>query len=427
MPKEGKMTNVTAAKAAMRDLGVKAKEVVESSRTAAEKKDALDKIEVDLKAFSDEIAVHEKAQKLIAGADAPEEHQAKAAEGRKSFIDEVTGHKDFADIQRKAAAHSKFDMSMEFDNHLSVKAAAATITEGTAASGYGLNGTVGVGVTPTFLPGIVDLRFQKLTIADLFASGSTESPLVSYVVETGWNDNAAPVAEGGLKPQSDGSFARVAEQVGKIANTLKMSDEMVQDASQFRSFLQNRLVFSIQRQEEVELLNGSGYPSVKGLLGRSGLAAPITTASVATAGATAIMEGVFQQITALRTVSFVEPDAFVMNPADWETIRLAKDKNGQYYAGGPFQYGSYGAGTPSNEVSLWGLRGVLTTAVAQGTVIVGGWQENGQIFRKQGITVEMTNSNVDDFVHNLITVRAEERCALAVYRPNGFGLVTITA
>jgi len=51
------------------------------------------------------------------------------------------------------------------------------------------------------------------------------------------------------------------------------------------------------------------------------------------------------------------------------------------------------------------LKTVVTTAIAQGTVLVGGFQECAQVFRRQGITLEMTNSNVDDFVNNLITLR----------------------
>jgi len=38
----------------------------------------------------------------------------------------------------------------------------------------------------------------------------------------------------------------------------------------------------------------------------------------------------------------------------------------------------------------------------------------------------MTNANNNDFETDLITLKAEERLALAVYRPAGFGKVTLT-
>jgi hypothetical protein len=34
--------------------------------------------------------------------------------------------------------------------------------------------------------------------------------------------------------------------------------------------------------------------------------------------------------------------------------------------------------------------------------------------------VEITNANENDFLTNLLAVRAEERLGLAVYRPTGF-------
>ena len=111
---------------------------------------------------------------------------------------------------------------------------------------------------------------------------------------------------------------------------------------------------------------------------------------------------------------------------DFQTIRLGKDTAGQYFGGGPFT-GAYGNSGPSNVANIWGLKTVVTTAIAQGTVLVGGFQESAQIFRRQGITLEMTNSNVDDFVNNLLTLRAEERLAVACYRPAGLGKVTLTA
>jgi HK97 family phage major capsid protein len=67
---------------------------------------------------------------------------------------------------------------------------------------------------------------------------------------------------------------------------------------------------------------------------------------------------------------------------------------------------------------------VVTTAISAGTALVGAFQIGAQIFRRQGISVDMTNSNEDDFRKNLVAIRAEERLALAVYRPLAFCTVT---
>jgi HK97 family phage major capsid protein len=303
--------------------------------------------------------------------------------------------------------------------------AAATVDEGIIPAFSGGAGMGGQLVTPEFLPGIVPLKFQRLTIADLLASGTTTSSSVTYVIESAFQDLTAMVAEKGAKPQLDLTLTRRQDNVSKIANRAKITDELLQDASQFQSYLQNRMIFGVQRVEETQLLNGNGTPpNLQGLLNRAGLATAVVTA----AGLTAVkaVEGVYNQITNLRAVSFVEPDAFVIHPTDWQTIRLGKDANNQYFAGGPI-VGQYGNTGFTNQVSLWGLNGVVTTAIAQGTVLVGGFQECAQVFRRQGVTVEMTNSNEDDFNNNLISLRAEERLALAVYRPSGFGKVTLTA
>ena len=412
------MSAVLEAKTAMRRLATKAAEVVADDKlTQAEKKNTLDSIEADIRTYAETISLHEQAGRLMAGsgeaaADAKSSDEARAE--AKSFgrhIVESDGYKSMLNGQSKGVT-------------VDVKAA-GTIDEGTIPAFSGGGGLGGQLVAPQLLPGIVGLKFQPLTVAGLFASGATSSSSISYVIEAAFQDLTATVAEKGTKPQLDLTLARRQDNVTKIANVAKVTDEMFQDAAAFESYLSNRMVFGVKRVEEAQLLNGNGTsPNLQGVMNRTGLASTVVTAAGLTAQKA--MEGIYNQITALRAVSFVEPDAVVIHPNDWQTIRLGKDAQGQYYAGGPFT-GAYGNPGPSNVDQIWGLKAVITTAIAQGTALVGGFQECGQVFRRQGVTLEMTNSNVDDFVNNLITLRAEERLALAVYRPAGFGKVTFTA
>ncbi len=416
------MSAVLQAKSKIRDLATKANEIATNGDlTAAEKNTALDQIETDIKGFTDVIGVHERAQRLMVGGDAAPEDQGAPAQPTqaKSIGEQIVSSNAFS-VAVASKGSTRFSASLD----VGTKAAAATVTEGAGIIGDHLNGNAGSLVIPNYIPGILPMLFQPLRVAALFAQGATDSPIISYSKETAWNDNSAAVAEGAIKPLSDASVLRNAVQVGKIANTMKVTDEMVQDVPQMMSFLNQRLVFGVQRQEEAQLISGTGYPGVLGLLGQTGLA-PSIAAATASANPTQALDAIYQQVTHIRYVQFMEPDACLINPVDWQNIRLAKDKNGQYYAGGPFT-GAYGNGGFSNVDSLWGLRMVQTTAAPLGAPIVGDFQQGGQIFRRQGITVEMTNSNEDDFRHNLIMVRAEERLALAIWRPGAFGQVTIT-
>jgi len=104
-----------------------------------------------------------------------------------------------------------------------------------------------------------------------------------------------------------------------------------------------------------------------------------------------------------------------MHPSDWEGVKLMKDANGNYIGSSPY-------GMAGNTV--WGLPVVQTTAIAQGTALVGAFRYGSQIFRKLGLTVDTTNSDASDFSYNRIAIRAETRLTLACYRPLAFCSVT---
>jgi HK97 family phage major capsid protein len=229
---------------------------------------------------------------------------------------------------------------------------------------------------------------------------------------------AAAVAEGGAKPASTLNFAAVDEPVRKVATTIKVTDEMMQDVPAIRSYIDNRLTLFVQIASEAQILTGAGTgANITGILNRSGL-----TAAQAIGTDTA-PDAIFKDITKIRVASFLEPDGIVIHPTNWQTIRLAKDANNQYYGGGPFT-AAYGAGGGMAPDMLWGKRVVVTQAMTAGTALVGAFAQAAQIFNNGGLTVEATNSNEDDFLNNLIALRAERRLALAVYRPSAFSTVT---
>lgn len=263
-------------------------------------------------------------------------------------------------------------------------------------------------------PGIVQLPYWQLRVADLFAQGTTTSNLVRYIRELAETNAAAGVAEGASKPESSITFQNVDATVGKIATFLPVSDEMLEDVDQMQTFLDNRLALFVRRGEDSELLNGSGAPSITGILN-----AGIQTGSALSLDVDSVIDAIFQAMTAVRVTGLYEPDGIVVNPTDWANIRLMKDTAKQYYGGGPFT-GAYGGAGGIAGDNLWGLPVVVTTAIATGTVLVGAFKTAAQIFRRRGLTVEMSNSHGTFFKENMTAIRAETREALAVYRPSAF-------
>jgi HK97 family phage major capsid protein len=74
--------------------------------------------------------------------------------------------------------------------------------------------------------------------------------------------------------------------------------------------------------------------------------------------------------------------------------------------------------------SLWGKPIAVSKSAVPGTALVGAFSAAAQLFRRTGLLIEGTNCNEDDFVRNLMTIRAELRAALAVYDGSGFCEVT---
>lgn len=280
---------------------------------------------------------------------------------------------------------------------------AATLTSDAASGGDLI-------VTDT-RPGILPLLFKRLTVRDLIAPGRTDSNSITYMKETTFTNAAATVAQGAAKPESTLIFDRVVDMVEKIAHWLPVTEEMLEDVSQIKSYIDARLRLGVELTEEDQLLNGDGTtPNISGILDRAGL-----TAAQAR-GADTNADAIFKETMKIFNASFVMPDGHVINPANWQTIQLAKDANGQYYGSGPFA----GPQAPT----LWGLPVAMSPSIVANTALTGAFRSAAQIFDHGNLRVEASNSHSDFFIKNLVAIRAEERLALAVYREAAFGTTT---
>lgn len=367
--------------------------VNDDSLTSADKRTRVEQIENDIKELTAKHAdlKHiEDARSRYAGAAQDVEPEEKSAGG--SYGEQFINSDQF---QRAIKGWSKGQRIATGGVNLK-----ATMTQAASAI-----------VQPQLQSGVVPILEQRLTIEQLLATGQTNSSTVRYLKETTATNAAAAVAEEGLKPESTLVLDEVDEPVRKIATTLKVTDEMLEDFAQVRSYIDGRLSLFVQQEVEDQLLNGSGVsPNLTGLRNRSGLQTDVAY----TTGHKA--DSIYTMITNIRANAFLEPDGIVMHPSDWADIATMKVNTDEYAGAGPF------AGDPTPR--LWGLPVVVTTAITAGTALVGAFRTGAQVFNRSGVTVEATNSNENDFLYNRVAFRAERRLALAVYRAGAFGEVT---
>jgi HK97 family phage major capsid protein len=260
-------------------------------------------------------------------------------------------------------------------------------------------------------------------VADLFSAGAIgpNNNAVTYFVEGALEGDFAFVPELGQKPQLHVTdYTPVTDGLRKIAAWWDTSDEMVEDLPFMVSEINNRGLYRLGMFEEAALLSGAGTGStIRGLLNRTGL-----QTEVAADGGGDNADSLFRAMTKVQTATGLTADGIVINPIDYQKLRLARDANEQYYGGGYFA-GQYGVGGVPMQPPLWGMTTVVTAAVAAGTALVGAFRQAATVYRKGGVRVESTNSDQGKFTTNVITTRIEERVALAVRIPSAVVKVTL--
>lgn len=259
-------------------------------------------------------------------------------------------------------------------------------------------------------PGIVPMAARTLTIEALLSSMPTSANAIDYIREASFTNNAAEVAEGALKPESSITFTPATMPVSTVAHWIKITKQLAADNAALAAYINTRMVYGVNLRAENQLLAGNATaPNLSGLTNAGNFTAHGYTAATLTA--LGLLNNRFDLIGKMigdSQISEYPADAIVVNPADWWTMRLSKDSQGRYLLGDP---GS------SVAPSLYGLPVVASNAITADQVLVANLTMAATLHNREGIVVEMSDSDGDNFQRNLITIRAERRLALTVEVP----------
>ncbi|HFJ3403547.1 TPA: phage major capsid protein [Salmonella enterica] len=371
------------------------KEAKKSGKLSEETKAAVDKMASEFN------ALREAEKTLKAAIGELEQHVAQMPLANAKHIVETVGQQVIS-----AEALKTFSASVEGGKRVSIPVNAALISSGVAE---------GV-VEPQRLPGIDTTPRQRLFIRDLIAPGRTSSPAIFWVQQTGFTNKAAVVAENTTKPYSDIAFATKITPVTTVAHMFKASKQILDDFAQLQSTVDAEMRYGLKYVEEQEILFGDGTGvHLHGIVPQaSAFSAEFRVEQ---------QNGIDDLRLAMLQAQLARFPAsgHVLHFIDWAKIELTKDTLGRYILANP---------SGLTGPTLWGLPVVATEAAAfKGKFLTGAFNAGAQIFDREDANVVISTENADDFEKNMISIRCEERLALAVKRPEAFiyGSFTVPA
>ena len=262
--------------------------------------------------------------------------------------------------------------------------------------------------------GIISEPNRMLRIRDVLAATGTNSNLIEYAKENVFTNNAGPTVAGSpeafenvTKPESGITFTLATEAVQTIAHWIPASKQVIADSAQLQGYISGRLTYGLKLKEETQLLAGTG---INGEL--NGLITQATAYTVQSPQLTNEMDIIREAIKQAQLSEYF-PTNIVLNPQDWYDIDVRKvgTSDDRYVVGNPREM---------SAPRLWGLPVILSNSITAGTFLLGAFDMGAEIKDRMQATVEVSRENSDNFVKNMITILAEERIALVVYRPAAF-------
>ena len=245
-------------------------------------------------------------------------------------------------------------------------------------------------------------------IEQLVSVGTISSPVDVWIETTNEAGDPLSKAELAALPQKEWDFAEKTANVKKIGVYAKYSAEMAEDLPNLVSEIRNFLIADLRRVVDTQILSGAGAgDDLIGILQNA------TAYSAGSFAATVLDANNFDVIETAVTqviVNLFNPNYVVVHPIDQAKMNLAKGNDGHYVLP-PFI-------SQSGQV-VSGVRVISNTGITADNFLVGDFSRSSVKYRR-GLTVEMTNTDQDDFIKDRFTVKATVRLVHRV-KENDYG------
>lgn len=263
-------------------------------------------------------------------------------------------------------------------------------------------------VAPDRKPGVVGGAFNMLTLESLIPAVPTTSNAIEFTKEASFTNSAAEAAEGAAKAESALTWSLVNMPVSTVAHWIKISRQLASDNAALAAYVDMRMVYGVNLRVEQQLAAGNGTaPNISGILDTGNFTAH--GYADAALGSTLKKLVLIRKIMADLWNAGYPPDAILLNAADWAQIEIDLFTS----TSNAVRVGVNSAG----QQTLFGLPVVQSVGMTADIVAVGAFRQAYTIHNREGVVVELSDSDSDNFTKNLVTIRAERRLALATERP----------
>jgi HK97 family phage major capsid protein len=250
---------------------------------------------------------------------------------------------------------------------------------------------------------VVALPSRKLHLRSLFGVGRTSERTHTYYQETGGEGGVASQnPEGATKSQLDFDLTEKDAPVRTIAGFTVISRQMLNNIPGMMSFLQKRLPEMYLREEDRQLLNGTGLNSEL-----SGLLPAIAAAS------TADSDNLGAILDTIGEIEDVDHDVngLLFRPSDyWRLLKTATLNKPDVVVIDP----------STGRLTIGGIPAYRSTAVPVDTAIIGDFNLGADILQLTNLNVALSYEDATNFRQNKVTLRVEAEVAFPIYYANAF-------